>query len=58
MNEVIEWVDGTKKRLNDKDTQVLATLIRNYECYHRQHCGKGKHKQRMENIYGDPIRDN
>ena len=58
MNEAIEWVDGTKKRLNDKDTQKLATLIRNYECHHRRCSGKGKHKQRMENIDEDPIRDN
>ena len=58
MNEAIEWVDGTKKRLNDKDTQKLATLIRNYECDHRRCSGKGKTKQRMENINRDPIRDN
>ena len=57
MNEAIEWVDGTKKRLNDKDTQKLATLIRNYECYHRRRSGKERHKQCMENIDGDPIRD-
>ena len=49
---------ATKKRVNDKDTQELATLIRNYECYHRQRSGKGKHKQRIENIYWDLIRDN
>ena len=57
MNEVIEWADGSKNDGMTRIHKIEQLVLMNYECYHRRCSGKGKHKQRMENIDVDPIRD-